>query len=71
MTDIHINDLVDVTRGKMTLKELAKDIAFQMYHRSPEKLVITIERDDTVRGYVSTVYMSTEDFYKFDNKDYR
>ena len=56
--------LVDVVTGKMTLAELNNEVARYMFDKQPDLLLITIERDDDLKGYRSTIYLTIKDFEK-------
>jgi len=51
--------LVDVCGGKMTLREVIREIEYYML-RSPEKLIIKIIRKPG--GYYTTLYITEKDF---------
>ena len=63
--------LVDVVSGKLTLVQLNREIAQYMLQKNPTLLLITIERDDTIKGYRSTIYLTLEDFKKSPQYDSR
>lgn len=64
-TKKHLEDnFVDVCGGKMDLKTLAKEIFHYMISKRPENLIATIERDDSIKGYRGTIYLSKQDFEK-------
>ena len=60
-----LKELVDVASGKMTLKELTIEIERLYLFRDPEFCVITIERDDTIKGMRGTLYITKKDFKKY------
>ena len=60
-----LEELVDVVGGKMTLKELEGEIRQLYLHRNPQYTVITIERDDFIKGMRATVYITSADFKKY------
>ena len=64
MSEIDLDKMVDICRGKMTLKELNREIAFYMQQKNPELLVVTIEKNLDRGGYISTLYVSRRDFFK-------
>ena len=47
----------------MTLEQLNREIKFYMYHKEPENLIVTIEKDK--KGYRGTIYLSKQDFKKW------
>lgn len=51
--------MVDVCGGKMTLREVIREIEYYML-RSPEKLIIKIIRQKG--GYYTTLYITEKDF---------
>lgn len=53
---------VDVVSGKMTLKEVEREIFFYMYHKSPKRLIVDIQRKKN--GYHVKLWMSEKDFHK-------
>jgi len=57
-----LKELVDVVSGKMTLKELTIEIERLYLFRDPEFCVITIERDDKIKGMRGTLYITKKDF---------
>jgi predicted translin family RNA/ssDNA-binding protein len=59
-----LKNWVDICGGKMTLDELAEEIKHYMYYKTPDNLIVTIERDDKIKGYRSTIYLSKKDFEK-------
>jgi len=63
--------LVDAVSGKLTLVQLNREIAQYMLQKKPTLLLITIERDDTIKGYRSTIYLTLEDFKKSPQYDSR
>ncbi len=52
----------DVCGGPMTLKEVNEEIFFYMYHKSPKRLIVDIQRKEN--GYHATLWMSIKDFKK-------
>jgi len=60
-TKDRLEEYVDVCAGKMTLEEVGKEIIHYML-KSPENMIVTIERNDEVKGYYSTIYISKKDF---------
>jgi len=52
----------DVCAGKMTLKEVSQEIFFYMYHKSPKRLIVDIQRKKD--GYHAKFWMSIKDFKK-------
>jgi len=58
-------ELTDVVAGPMTLKELTNEIATQCIHRSPEYMIILIEKREDLQKYHSTVYLTSKDFKKY------
>ncbi|MEK9208357.1 MAG: hypothetical protein AAB922_07760 [Patescibacteria group bacterium] len=55
-------NMINVSGGKTTLKEVESEIAFYMYHKSPKRLIIDISRESD--GYRATLWMSEKDFKK-------
>ncbi len=60
-----LEELVDLTSGKMTLVQLSDEIRNLYLHRNPEYCVITIERDDRIKGMRGTIYITKTDFKKY------
>ena len=58
-------ELTDVVAGPMTLNELASEIAFQCIHRSPEYMIILIEKRKDLGKYHSTLYITHNDFKNY------
>jgi hypothetical protein len=56
--------LTDVVTGPMTLKELDREIYYWVGTKSPEYVVILIEKRPELQKYHTTVYMKKEDFNK-------
>ncbi len=52
----------DICGGKMTLKEVNEEIFFYMYHKSPKRLIVDIQRKPD--GYHAKLWMSIKDFKK-------
>jgi len=57
-------DLVDITVGPMTLKELTNEIENIFYRKTPQSMVILIERREDIQKYQSAIYITKEDFKK-------
>jgi len=58
-------ELTDVVAGPMTLNELTTEIAHQCIHRSPEYMIILIEKRPELKKYHSTLYITLEDFRNY------
>jgi hypothetical protein len=58
-------ELTDVVAGPITLNELASEITFQCLHRSPEYMVILIEKRPDLQKYHSTLYITHKDFKNY------
>ena len=58
-------ELTDVVAGPMTLNELAGEIANQCIHRSPEYMIILIEKRPELGKYHSTLYITHDDFKNY------
>ncbi len=58
--------MIDVSGGKMTLKEVEEEIFFYMYHKSPKRLIVDIKLRGRgkARGYYVKLWMSKADFEK-------
>jgi len=59
-------ELTDIVTGPMDIFELHRELLNVMYHRSPEYVVITIEKDTKIKKYRSSIYITHEDFRKYD-----
>ena len=59
-------ELTDIVTGPMDIFELHRELQNVMYHRSPEYVVITIEKDKTLKKYRSSIYITHEDFRRYD-----
>jgi hypothetical protein len=59
------SELTDIVTGPMNINELHSELAKIMYHRSPEYVVILIEKDKTIQKLRSTIYITHEDFNKY------
>jgi len=57
--------LTDVVAGPMTLNELTSEIASQCFHRSPEYMIILIEKRPDLQKYHSTLYITHNDFKNY------
>ncbi len=59
----------DVSAGKMTLNEIMTDLAMQMVHRKPKRIIIDIKlREDfknEMNGYHTKIWISNKDFKKW------
>jgi hypothetical protein len=64
-------DLVDVVAGPMTLKELDREITSQCLHRSPEYMVILIEKNEQLKKYHTTLYITKKDFDNYKPNGFR
>lgn len=69
MVKIDLEDMTDVCGGPMTLKDLHREIHHYMYTKKPEKMVITIERDElyelaVFQKHYSVIYIPNKDFEK-------
>jgi hypothetical protein len=64
-TEINLDDLVDIVSGKMTLKELTEEIRKLYLYRNPKYCIITIERDHKIKGMRGTIYITPEEFHKY------
>ena len=69
-------ELTDVVAGPMTLRELSGEIESQCIHRSPEYMIILIEKRKELGKYYSTLYITPKDFKNYKpnsnlNKFYR
>jgi hypothetical protein len=49
----------------MTLNELSDEIAAQFFHRSPEYMIILVEKRADLGKYHSTLYLTSEDFENY------
>ena len=59
--------MTDVCSGKMNLKQLIREIERVILTNIPEKVVITIEKDEEIKGYKSIIYIPINDFQKLYN----
>ena len=57
--------LTDIVGGPMNLGELNLELISIMGHRSPEYMVILIEKDRKLKKYISTIYITKKDFEKY------
>lgn len=69
MLKIDLEDMTDVCGGPMTLKQLTREIHHYMNTKTPEKMVITIERDKKYKlpifqKHYSVIYIPIKDFEK-------
>ncbi len=55
-----MKNMVDVCGGKMTLKDVSREIFHYMYYKSPKRLIVDIKRKED--GYHATLWMSKKDF---------
>jgi hypothetical protein len=62
--------LTDVVAGPMTLNELTREITFQCFHRSPEYMIILIEKRQDLQKYHSTLYITPKDFENYKPSGY-
>jgi hypothetical protein len=63
--DEKFRSLVDIVAGPMKLIDLNNELVRIMQHRSPEYLVMTIQKDKKIKKYYTTIYISKEDFSKY------
>ncbi|MEK6741804.1 MAG: hypothetical protein AABX91_02165 [Nanoarchaeota archaeon] len=59
------SELTDLVVGPMNLSELSDALASTVLHRSPEYIVILIEKRKNLKKYHSTIYITTEDFVNY------
>ena len=77
MVKIDLEDMTDICGGPMTLKQVNREIHHYMNTKTPEKMVITIERDRNKETYIShynsenihqkyysVIYIPNKDFEK-------
>lgn len=57
-------DLVDIVAGPMKLDEVTQEIRSLVYAKSPEYVVVLIEKDPKIKKYHTTIYITKEDFKK-------
>lgn len=53
--------MVDVVTGKLTLKEVEREIRHYML-KSPKRLIVDIQLDIPNRGYHTTIWIPKSDF---------
>lgn len=58
------SSLVDVVSGPMKLAEVEQEIRNYVARKSPEYLVVLIEKRPDLLKYHTTIYVSKEDFSK-------
>jgi len=59
---ISLENMTDVFGGKINAVQLENEIRFQMYHKTPSKLVVEIKRSKKYEGYYTTIYIPIKDF---------
>ena len=52
MTEINLENMVRVYRGKLTINELHNEICRYMTHEQPENMVITIDKNYNTLIYI-------------------
>jgi len=57
--------LTDIVTGPMNISELNKELVNVMCHRSPEYVVILIEKRHDLGKYQGSIYITHEDFKKY------
>ena len=57
--------LTDIVTGPMDIYQLNKELVNVMYHRSPEYLIILMEKRHDLEKYQSAIYVTHEDFKKY------
>jgi len=57
--DLNFKDFVDVCGGRMTLKDVNREIIHYMLTYNPSRLIVDIKKED---GYQVTIYIPTEEF---------
>ena len=60
----------DIVSGKLTLGEIMQDIAIQMVHRQPKRIIVDIRlredcEDKKLNGYWTKIWISGADFKKW------
>jgi hypothetical protein len=60
----------DVTGGKMTIQEVMAEVAVQIYHRSPKRIIVDIRlrtdcSDKKLNGYHTKIWISSKDFHSW------
>ncbi len=62
---INLENFTDVCEGPMQLNQLTRKIEHYILNKSPEKMVITIEKNKKIKKYYTTIYIPTKDFKKY------
>ncbi len=60
----------DVVSGKLTIHDIASEIANQVIHRQPKRIIVDIRlredcEDKKLNGYWTKVWISCKDFKKW------
>jgi hypothetical protein len=58
------SELVNIVSDHLTLNQLEARIANLVSNRSPEYMVILIEKDPKVKKYKSSIYINDKEYYK-------
>jgi len=65
-TDWRFKGLVDITGGKMTLKQVNREIIHYMTQYPIKRLIVDIKKEEPTEGkeggYYTTIYLSKKDF---------
>lgn len=60
----------DVVSGKMSIQDVMSEVAVQIYHRSPKRIIVDIRlrtdcEDKKMNGYHTKIWLSSADFKKW------
>ena len=58
-------DLADILEGSMELEEMNKQLTSILSNNSPEYMIITIQKNEALKKYHTTVYITKGDFKKY------
>ena len=59
------SSLTDIVVGPMNIHDLNRELVNLVLHRSPEYVVILIEKNKKIKKYQTSIYITREDFKKY------
>ena len=57
--------LTDIVGGPMDIYELHRELMNLVLHRSPEYIIVLIEKNKDIKKYKTTIYITKEDFERY------
>jgi hypothetical protein len=59
------SELTDIVTGPMNLEELSKELSTLNFHRSPESVIVMLEKRKNLKNLHGTVYITHKDFKNY------